>query len=57
MLLRWVGGSEVRRKLHARAIRTFIDGWNDRCQPFAWTKTADEIVPHATRRRDRDARH
>ena len=30
------------------AIRTFIDGWNDRCQPFTWTKTADEILPHAT---------
>ena len=30
------------------AIRTFIDAWNDRCQPFIWTKTADEILPHAT---------
>jgi hypothetical protein len=30
------------------AIRTFIDGWNDGCQPFAWTKTADEILPHVT---------
>ena len=26
------------------AIRTFIDGWNDRCQPFIWTKTADQIL-------------
>lgn len=39
------------------AIRTFIDGWNERCHPFAWTKTADEILPHATRKRDSDARH
>ena len=31
------------------AIREFIDGWNDRCHPFTWTKTADEILPHATR--------
>ena len=23
------------------AIRTFIDGWNERCHPFAWTRTAD----------------
>jgi transposase len=23
------------------AIRRFIDGWNDRCEPFTWTKTAD----------------
>jgi transposase len=30
------------------AIRTFIDGWNDRCEPFTWAKTADEILPHAT---------
>ncbi len=29
------------------AIRRFIDGWNDRCQPFTWIKTADEILPHA----------
>ena len=26
-------------------IETFIDGWNERCQPFTWTKTADEILP------------
>ena len=30
------------------AIGRFIDGWNDRCQPFTWTKTADEIIPNAT---------
>jgi hypothetical protein len=30
------------------AIRTFIDGWNERCTPFTWTKTADDILPHAT---------
>ena len=30
------------------AIRTFIDGWNDRCRPFTWTKTTDQILPHAT---------
>jgi len=39
------------------AIRTFIDGWNDRCHPFIWTKTADEILPHATRQPTSDARH
>ena len=38
------------------AIETFIDGWNERCHPFVWTKTADEILPHA-RKRDSDARH
>jgi hypothetical protein len=30
------------------AIETYIDGWNDRCQPFTWTKTADEILAKAT---------
>ncbi len=39
------------------AISKFIEGSNDRCHPFAWTKTADEILPHATRQRDSDARH
>jgi len=29
------------------AIETFIDGWNDRCAPFVWTKTADQVDPHA----------
>jgi transposase len=28
------------------AIETFIDGWNDRCHPFTWTKTADQILDH-----------
>ena len=28
------------------AIEAFIDGWNDRCQPFIWTKTAEELLPH-----------
>ena len=27
------------------AIETFIDGWNDRCQPFTWTKTPDQLLP------------
>ena len=30
------------------AIETFIDGWNDRCHPFTWTKTADQILTKAT---------
>ena len=39
------------------AIRGFIDGWNDRRHPFTWTKTADEILPHARRQRTSDAGH
>ena len=30
------------------AISRFIDGWNSRCQPFTWTKTADDPHPHHT---------
>src|SRR6186997_1714386 len=26
------------------AITAFIDGWNERCQPFVWTKDADTII-------------
>jgi transposase len=39
------------------AISRFIDGWNDRCKPFTWTKTADEILPHTRRQRTSDADH
>jgi transposase len=31
------------------AIERFIDGWNERCQPFTWTKTADDILAKASR--------
>ena len=30
------------------AIETYIDGWNERCHPFVWTKTADDILTKAT---------
>jgi transposase len=39
------------------AISTFIDGWNDRCHPFVWTKTADQILPHAHRQPTSETRH
>jgi len=39
------------------AIRAFIDGYNQRCRPFTWTKTADEILPRATRQPTSDAGH
>jgi hypothetical protein len=29
------------------AIEIFIDGWNERCQPFVWTKPADDIIKKA----------
>jgi transposase len=39
------------------AISAFIDAWNDRCHPFTWTKTVEEILPHTTRQPTSDARH
>ncbi len=38
-------------------IRAFIDGWNDRCHPFVWTKTADEILKKANRSATSNTRH
>ena len=32
-----------------RALRNYIDGWNDRCRPFIWTKDADTILARAKR--------
>ena len=39
------------------AIRAFIAGYNDRCKPFVWTKTPDDILARATRQTTSDARH
>jgi hypothetical protein len=39
------------------AIRAFIDGYNQRCRPFIWTKTAEQILPRATRQTTSDAGH
>jgi transposase len=39
------------------AIRTFIDGYNQRCEPFRWTKTADQILTKANRQKNSDTRH
>jgi transposase len=39
------------------AIRRFIDGWNDRCEPFVWTKPADDILAKAVRKTTSLTRH
>ena len=39
------------------SITTFIDGWNDRCHPFVWTKTAEHILAKADRQKTSDAPH
>jgi hypothetical protein len=38
-------------------IRRFITGWNDRSQPFIWTKPADQILNKANRQKTSDAGH
>jgi transposase len=40
-----------------RRIRAFIDGWNQRAHPFTWTKTADQILAKADRKKTSDAAH
>ncbi|MGH3714512.1 MAG: IS630 family transposase [Micromonosporaceae bacterium] len=44
------------RDLNAK-IRAFIDGWNNRCHPFVWTRPADQILKKATRKTTSDAVH
>ena len=44
------------RDLNAK-IRAFITGWNDRARPFTWTKTADQILAKANRKKTSDAEH
>jgi hypothetical protein len=31
------------------AIEHYIDGYNQRAQPFVWTKTADQVLTKATK--------
>ena len=38
------------RDLNAK-IRTFITGWNERSHPFVWTKTAEQILSKANRKK------
>jgi hypothetical protein len=38
-------------------IGEFIDGWNERCQPFLWTKTAEELLAKIRRKETSRARH
>jgi len=39
------------------AIRGFIEGWNDRCEPFVWTKDADTILARANRQANSETVH
>ena len=44
------------RDLNAK-IRAFITGWNDRCHPFTWTKTPEQILKKANRQTTSNTRH
>jgi transposase len=44
------------RDLNAK-IRAFITGWNDRAHPFTWTRTPDQILAKANRKKTSDAGH
>lgn len=37
--------------------RTFIDGGNDRCHPFVWTKTTDEVLKKANPKKTPETNH
>jgi hypothetical protein len=39
-------GSYSSVKYLVAAISRFIDGRNDRCHPFVWTKTTDDLLGH-----------
>jgi hypothetical protein len=40
------------------AIKTYIEGWNERAHPFTWTKTADQILNKAKpRKKTSNTRH
>jgi hypothetical protein len=38
-------------------IRAYIAGWNERCHPFVWIKTADQILKKANRQKTSNAGH
>ncbi|MGH9890426.1 MAG: hypothetical protein ACREA0_00260 [bacterium] len=40
-----------------RAIRRFIDAWNERCEPFVWTKDAPSVIAKAKRQTTSVTRH
>jgi transposase len=44
------------RELNAK-IRAFVNGWNDRCHPFVWTKTAEQILAKAKRQKTSETAH
>jgi hypothetical protein len=50
-------GSYTSVKDLVAAIEVYIDAWNERCAPFTWTKTADQILNQARRPATSNKRH
>ena len=40
-----------------KAIEAYIDGGNERCTPFVWTKTAEQILSHSRSQKTSFTRH
>ena len=38
-------------------IGEFIDGWNERCHPFVWTKSADDLLAKVRKKETSQAEH
>jgi transposase len=38
-------------------LRAYVDGWNERAHPFTWTKTAQQILTKANRKKTSNAEH
>jgi len=51
----WPAPAESVKDLNTK-IRAFIDGWN-RCHPFVWTKTAEDILKKANRHQTSETLH
>ncbi|MBJ7610181.1 MAG: IS630 family transposase [Candidatus Dormibacteraeota bacterium] len=39
------------------AIQRFLDGWNERCKPFVWVKSAEQILAQLNRQRFHETVH
>jgi len=39
------------------AIQRFVDNWNDRCKPFVWVKSSEQILATLHRQRSHETNH
>jgi transposase len=50
-------GSFASVRDRVQTIRRFIDAWNERCEPFVWTKGADESITRSMHKKTSLTRH